>query len=549
MSEPVPQAREANTPHVLDIVSISYAAFVSATLLVFAVLLCYRRRVRQLQTRSPLLLSLMAVGGVVHIVAETVTNQHTPRLSSIERMSCVLWGYWLPYVFGAGLFFTALYLRLFLYTAGVSVWCSTVQGVAKARRSRILIVFVTIGPMVAIAALATTTPGATGVSPVTGQCESDLTFKGCVAVWFVVCIVVLMGSVIVFRSSFARDVAHEARKQCLVSLMGVVVAGTMAFVLVFAETGLDDPINRALATCSAVTLYVWSLGVMAAKPLWRAMRNGPAGGRSDSFDPLMRHALSTMEQPVTTVRYVLENATDASVARKLFADFLVYCASNVRPSNVHGGDDDGGDESNAMPPEPLYSQPAAACYAQMDYWTTRKLDDLVTVDDEDAEVEERTRGFPPLVSEDLVRSDVDITNKYFDLTYVAHEDIGLDDRAKATLLDTIRGTAGPDKFRDAMWAVIDVLDRGFGAHYLTHDIYARDVYMDVDGGAVGNMIVMMKRAKAREHLREAELILDVDGDAWERVAPPFNRKPPEVPQASDESGDDVELDAVEDSSS
>lgn len=519
----------SSPPHGLDIGVLIYASIVVVFLVASSCMLCYHRKARPLHTRNPLLMSAMAFGGSMHIVAEMITNQHAVELSWVEQLSCVFFGYWMPYALGAGVFFTALYLRLFTYTAGVSVWCASHESVSRARRSRVLIVLVTLAPIITVAILATVTEDATHIDSTTGQCRSAIVFKGLVAVWIVICILALMVSVVVFRRGFARDIIGEARKQCLVSIMGTVVAGAEAFVLVFAETGLDDPVNRALATFSAATLYLWSLGVLAARPLSRA-----ACGDTEKYDPLMSKQLGTMEQPLTSVRYVLENGLDsagAGTARTLFADFMMYCATNKNPMALQGSD------------HVIFSQPAATCYSCMDYWTQRKLHEEQDRDDDDdsGETQEDAddgegvssnsggardsgddgdgdgdsrpgtpgrNGFPPLVSQDVVRSDENIIALYFhDLP---QEDIGLNPEQRADVLADIRSRRDSSKFKRAMWAVVDLLDKVYASEYLNRAIYGRDIYSET----IASFLIGIRRSKAREHLLSADLIYDGDDPEW-----------------------------------
>lgn len=483
----------ASSPNALDVAALIYASLVIVLLIASSFMLCYHRKARSMHTRNPLLMSAMAFGGSMHLVAEMITNQHLDVLSRVEQLSCVFFGYWMAYALGAGVYFTALYLRLFTYTAGVSVWCTSQESVSRARRSRLLIVLVTLGPIITVATLATVTEDATHIDSTTGQCRSAIVFKGLVAVWVVLCILALMVSIVVFRRGFARDIIGEARKQCLVSLMGTVVAGTEAFVLVFAETGLDDPINRALATFSAATLYLWSLGVLAARPLSRAVC-GDAG----KYDSLTSERLGTMEQPLTSMRYVIENAgDDVSTARIVFADFILYCTTNERPKGMQG--------TNRV----IFSQPAAACYSCMDYWTQRKLgEEDKDDDDDDSRPGTPRNGFPPLVAQDIVRSDDNIIELYF--RDPPQEDIGLSQDQRAFLYADIRSHGDSSKFKRAMWAVVDLLDKVYASEYLNRAIYGRDIYSET----IASFLIGIRRSKAREHLLSADLIYDGDDPEW-----------------------------------
>jgi hypothetical protein len=97
---------------VYDMVVIVGSVIVIAHLAILTVgLFCARKR-SFLAARGAYFIMVMCTVAIFHIIAVTVTDQHDAVLEAAERLSCVLWGYWCPYI-AVGAWLTAKYLQVF----------------------------------------------------------------------------------------------------------------------------------------------------------------------------------------------------------------------------------------------------------------------------------------------------------------------------------------------------------------------------------------------------------------------------------------------------
>ena len=469
----------------LDLCVALYAVLAVGFMVALIVLFAVRRRDPLLRANNPPMLILMAAGAVFHILSEVVGNRHAAFLSAIEMAACPLWGYWVPYVLGAGPFFTGLYLRLFTYTTAVSREFNTYSA-ARARRWRWPVALVTVFPVACIAGLVTVTEGATRADEDLGTCVSERGFKIAVGAWMSACILALLVSVAFFRHGLVADFGGEIHKQAFVGVMGMVVLTAVAFVMLFAEEGLDNVANRFVATFSITTLYMWALGVLGAWPLWKTFR------KKSGYLKVLDQQMEAVTQPIDSVMSVLEHAEDRGAARILFADFIAYCSLGSRPHMDRG-------KGAVTPPQAI-----ATFYAQMDYWTNSKLAELgVThrIDDPDM------RKWPPLVATDIKRTHREIIERYFSRNAApGFIDIGISDKVRDnTTRKNVAENTPDDLFAEAMWWAVGLLDEYYGENYLIRDVCARDVFTSAQNPSVRLMIQQMRRTEARRRMAEANL--------------------------------------------
>ena len=88
-----------------SVIAIAYLAILTVGLF------CARKR-PFLAARGAYFIMFMCMVAIIHIIAVTVTIQHDAVLEAVERLSCVLWGDWLPYI-AVGASLTAKYLQVF----------------------------------------------------------------------------------------------------------------------------------------------------------------------------------------------------------------------------------------------------------------------------------------------------------------------------------------------------------------------------------------------------------------------------------------------------
>ena len=473
---------------VFDWLVLAYAGIVALLIAVTGLLYVRFRRNSVMQARNVPMLFLMSTGAFFHIVAEMVGNRHVKELTLIEKSSCVLWGYWLPYVFGAGLFFTGLYLRLFTYTSAVSRNFTEI-GARRALRLRIPIALLTLCPILALC-VGMTFIGDNGafVDGETGQCESHQVYKIAVGAWMSVCIVILVASVVIFRSGFVSDILGEVRKQVLVAFMGIVVMVAVVFVLVFAESGLDNAYNRVVATLSVTTLYMWALGIMGMHPLWRVMR------KDHSYAKVLNEGFDRMQQPLESVVAVVERNEDRDLTRSIFGDFLDYCEEDMRPIM------DRGRARTTIP------QQVVVMYRVMDAWTHRVISAHAYNPDEKIEILE---GMPPLVSDvGIMRSAQEIVTQYFTNAGVpGFVDLYMDASVRTHTTRKHMVDGDPiDTFKTAMWWAACLLDDFFGAVYIDADIMGRELFQNKElNTPVRILLTELRREEGRRRVQAARL--------------------------------------------
>lgn len=464
---------------VLDLVVVCYGIFAAFCMIILAIFAFLYRKDPIMRARNVPMTCLMCVGAAVHIISEVVANRHLNFLSAIEVTSCPLWGYWLPYVFGVGLFFVGLYLRLFTYTTAISREFSALSAM-RARRLRLPVAIATLLPIVLITVLVTIAPGATFTD--SGACKSQNGYKAAVGVWLGTCIFALVLSVFVFRYGYVRDIVREARKQVFVAILGTIVFAAVVFVLIFAEDGLDRLANRAIATFSISTLYLWALGIMCGRPLWKVVRG------DTSYSKIHDEQLELIEQPIESIRTVLERGEDRRAVRLLFADFLSYCKDETTPMMDLGG----GKTASA--------QHTAALYGAMDNWTHTRPSTFGDQVDADQ--------FPPLVSNDISRTSRDILAHWFSRPGAPQfVDIGMD----SSLRDYTTGKHMSEGdvtnlFRRAMWWTVDRLDHFYGSHYLQTVILTRGIFSSAADGSVRLLLQDLRRSEAKLRVQQANLV-------------------------------------------
>lgn len=473
----------------LDFGVVLYAILATMFMIVLAVLFVVRCKDPLVRVHNPPMLILMSVGAAFHIVAEVVANRHIVFFKTVEVLACPLWGYWIPYVLGAGFFFTGLYIRLFTYTTAVSREFNS-RGAARARQWRWPVALLTLFPIACIAVLVTTTPGATHVDNDSGTCESERGYKIAVGAWMSACILALLTSVAIFRHGYVADIVGEVRKQVFVGTMGIVVLGAVAFVMLFAEEGLEDVANRFVATFSITTLYLWALGVLGARPLWKVLR-GDA-----SYRRVHDEQLETISQPLDSVVAILKRAKDADAARTLFADFIAYCSLTSTPLMDRG-------RGKTTAP-----QDVAMFYAQMDYWTSCKIAASAFADHE-----VNMNDWPPLVCSDIVRTKDEIITRYFTRVCVpGFVDVGMDTAARdSTTQNNVSEDIPVNLFKYAMWWAVGLLDEFYGEIYLKKDICGRDIFTSAQNPSVRTMIANLRRSEARNRMADAQLTVVTAG--------------------------------------
>ena len=473
----------------LDVVAVVYAAVSIVYLIVIMVSLVVVRNKPFMAARGARFMAIMCWAGVVHIVAATVSHQHSTDIEALERQSCVLWGYWLPYM-AVGLWFTCQYLQTLTYTAMLSRSFSE-RGARRLIFSRPLIgAFILIPPTV-INLIVTFSPSVTYVDGDKNVCVSKIWAKLVVAGWIATCITVLASTLVWFRRSLARDAVRELPRQGVVLSVSVAAALAQAFVIVVASRGFDDVANRLVATVTIATMYTLSICILAQRPLWKIMH------KNDGYQLAETEKLQTLQQPITSILTLMDrSADDPSTALVLIvADFLLWCSDPVRPCMDIG-----------RGKKPTHPSGLTALYQHCDYFTSTKLGDRH--DPSKTPYGNRMKGgFPPFVSAgDITRSARDICNVHFEPPHGMHagkkSDVGQLD-IPSHIVESVMaslGTAGrePDTiFVPLMWWILIRLDNYFGETYLTEHIMRRPIWEQNSDVRVALVEVLRKESRIR----------------------------------------------------
>jgi hypothetical protein len=468
---------------ILDWVALVYAGTVAVLIVGGLPLYIRHRHDHVVKARNVPMLVVMSVGAVFHIVSEMVSNRHLEVLTQLETLACPLWGYWMPYVLGAGLFFTGLYLRLFTYTSAISR-DFTERAAACALRMRVPIAMMTLFPITSICVLATIMPGGSHVTE--GHCTSESGYKLAVGAWMSLCILVLISSVAVFRTGFVSDIVGETSKQFFVAGLGLVVLVAVGFVFIFAESGLNEVWNRFLATFSIATLYLWALGVLGLRPVWRVVR-GDA-----SYRRVFEEKVDKMQQPLESVVRVIERSNSKEINRLIVADFLLFCADPVRYMMDRGRD---------LPTNP--SQ-VVTFYSMLDAWTQQTIT-ASAMDPENEDYAIIFQDMPPLVSEDIVRTPNEIIGRYFTNEGApGYINLYIDGSVQTKVTKKHMIDNDPvDTFKDAMWWALRLLDEFYGEAYIDVHIRGREVFQK-DG--VEELLNELRLEEGRRRIEAAQLV-------------------------------------------
>jgi len=477
---------------IADGVVLVWAGAVMVYLLILAGSLAYHRKKPFLAARGARFLVVMCLAAVLHIVTAIVGHQHADSLEDVERMSCVLWGYWLPYA-AVGIWFSSQYLQVMTYIAMLS-YSLTWIGTRRVLFVRPFVAVFILAPPVLISIATTASPTAARIDPVTGECTSALAAKMAIAVWLLLCVAGLAVSLSLFRRTLSRDAMREMPRQWAVLIVSVGAAATQAYVVVVASTGFDDVANRVLATASISTMYAAAMSVLASRPLWKVLTSDQRYAR------MQETQLAETQQTVVSILRLMECAKPSRDTRLIVADFLLAC-SDPKCSRM-----DRGSEGITHPMR------IVAFYAAMDTWVQRNLGDAYN--HEQIPYGRRDRdGFPPLISTDITRTARDIMRQNFPARFggdgscdsdavgplnVPHD---LAEAAQSIIASTsIANEPEVSIFRELMWWCIEILDAFFGKDYLNAWILQRPIYVHEQG--VRMAIIHVRQQEAASRLAE-----------------------------------------------
>lgn len=465
-------------------------------------LFCARKR-PFLAMRGARFMMAMCCAAIVHVAAATVAHQHSKELEAVERLSCVLWGYWLPYL-AVGVWFSAQFLQVLSYAAMLALSVSR-AGTRRVIFSRPFVAVVTMTPPVIIAVVVSASPDVSRVDAETGACQSKIGAKVAVAVWIAVCVVALAVGLAWSHRIIARDASREMPRQWTVLAVAVAMSVMQVLVVVVAAGGFDDVVNRVVATLTIDMLYVVAMSVLAARPLWKVLR------RDATYEFVEAEKLRAVHQQLGSVLTLMDHTADAPVpeVELIIADFLLFCSEPGRERMVRH-------DNKETHPSRLVN-----LYVAADAWTRRRRAATAHMRPKSHVAplygRKATGGFPPLRSEDITRTAANVVSGFFDPPYGEStsevETTGelLMPRKMAKAVATAvelarpRGEEPSDTFREVLWWVLETLDAYFGEMYMTEHIMHRAVWLSEK---VRNVINAVANAESLARLQTGGVIFD-----------------------------------------
>lgn len=421
-------------------------------------------------THGSRFIAIMCVAGAVHIIASTVAHRHSEYLELVEVQSCVLWGYWLPYM-AVGFWFACQYLQTLTYTVVLSRMF-TQTGARRVIFSRPLIGTAILLPPLIINTLVSLIPNVAFVDPGTQACASQIWAKLVISFWIASCIALLAFTIVAVRRSFQNDAVREMPRQSMVLVISVAAAGAQAFVIVIAGRGLDDVANRFIATATITIMYVLAIGILAHRPLWKIRRG------NDGYVQTQTFGLQSLQQPVKSVIQLLDLTAQEpkQEIRLVVSDFIDWVARFERPRMSVSRDQ-----------APTHPSGLAALYASCDYYTYIKMKDIPEYD-VDSYGNRFDGGHPPLFASDArTRTAKEIVTTFFEPPNGEHaganSDVGplhipqhiIDGvMAKCSAADT---SVPPDIFVPLLWWILSHLDAYFGDEYLATAMLRSDMFL------------------------------------------------------------------------
>ena len=504
-----------------DGIAVVMAGATAVYLLVLMVSLVVGRKKPFIALRGWAALALMCFGGVVHVISATVAHQHLPFLVHLETMACPLWGYWLPYVFGVGIWFTAQYNQILTYSSVFRRITSDAQ--RRILNTRPFVSLALVIPPIFISIVVTAIPDVTRVDKDLGVCVSDPWAKYLIAGWLVCCLITLGISLVLFRRGVTSDPTGEWRRQWVLLVISACATGGQAFVVVFAANGLNSALNRFVATLIIVLLYVLTMSWVALRPvIWLV-----CGSRNKQRAE--HQQLVEAQQSVESIRRVLENTAHEPTrqVRVIFADFMIWCSemdSSVRLFCGNGCT--------------VHPSRIVAFYQIIDFWTRTALGE--TYDFKKNPYGDRERGgYPPFFSKVPLQDACDIILEYFPRPYGEgpkpgtsptqndpREALGFPDDLMQEIKEQAShpDTPAPDMFRKLMWWCVDLLDDAYGKLYLQREFTSRRIALELD---IRGALVMALRREAHERMQEAGIVVG-DSDAEIRAATAGLRRLPSM---------------------
>lgn len=449
-----------------DYVVVSYAVFGMCLLALTSVCLCAKRRHPLVRAKLAGMLALMSLGGLMHITSAVISNQHFPRLTRVERMSCITFSYVLPYGLGAGVWFVALYLRMWVQNSAMSQLCNA-AGARMARQGSWSVVLATLGPVWIILVLGIGI-GASEYDPVKQECVSMEWLKLCIIVWVGMCVLLLLVSLVLFWRTTGEAANKEFSPVAFVAVFGIIVATSDALVVL--SGWLDTASGRGMVTFAVTSMYLWSVAVTAGPSLWHAVHG-------DS------KYVALVEAQQSTIQIDIHDGMRNAYAREcweLVADFLDYCNNADRPVMDRGA---------GLVTDPMHS---VAAFRDMEKWIYG--DNAPTV-------------CPSAVyhPRDGEKSNaVALCKRYLNKTSRWYIFCG-DARASDALGKSSAGCEDP--FDNILAWIIEDLDAHYGFGYLNKDIFRRDVVSN----HMGVMVVLreMREECAQQRFEQAAIRIHV----------------------------------------
>lgn len=219
---------------------------------------------------GPVFVAVMCTGAFIHVLSHFLSNGHLDTRAFVwaRTVHCPLWDFWGEYFFGFGVWYTALFLRVFTWYISLNNSRKTL-GISSTRLNMLLLrgsMVVSFGVLIAIICLAVEAFGGTRYDESLGYCNTGLVARIAVVTWLVFCCVMLWFALALLWSTRTTRVSTYAE------MRDVILASTFVLLLltVMNVSGWTSlAYGRMVDTLLLEGLYIFSVMRLLYAPVSR----------------------------------------------------------------------------------------------------------------------------------------------------------------------------------------------------------------------------------------------------------------------------------------
>ena len=435
-----------------------FSVCIGILLLIFGTIVIVKKRNTNMAIKSKNvnLLIVMAVSGVIHIWSALISNNQFFILSYIEHTTCVLWNYWLQYLFGLCLWFIAVFLRLITYHSIFSRRLTNI-GFSRLNRYKWVVGLVIGGPLVLLFSFLSFTHGQYYDESLE-RCRTFLIYKVLLTLWIFSTSILLVTYAFFVRKDIQKDFHYEFRPLAQIVIVGITILIINSNIIFLGL--LNFSYTRSIATFNIVVLHIFSFYRICGYVIYKALRK-------DNFSTYQ--FLEENQEFSVDLNFVSEFKDDDQA--KLIQDFLDYCSKQPQfyvPNS-----------NNQIVNPANYVQ----CYKDVIKWK-----------------KEFVKNLKDLGETEMSKRQQKIIEKY--LGGAQAETYIYPDFEMITI--TANAVLNNWAFDDIEKWIWKTLDKKFGTNYIQNDITTRLIYLSSD--SLKEKIEKAKRSKAMTRLSHTNLL-------------------------------------------